>query len=75
MKVGATGAAPIVIENAWVALGNVPLAAVMVPVNGPLTLGVPLIAPLPLRDRPVGRAPAVTVKVLAGEPDAVQVKL
>ena len=69
------GAWEITIENGWVALGAVPLAAWMVPVKVPVTLGVPEITPLVLRLRPVGRLPALTVKVIGAVPDATQVKL
>ena len=37
----------------------------------PLAVGVPVIAPPLLKDRPVGSAPAVTEKVGAGTPVAV----
>ena len=70
-----TGAWVMMIENAWVASGVVPLVAVIVPVKVPAALGVPEMAPPELSVRPVGNAPAVTVKVLAGYPEAVLVKL
>jgi len=69
------GAWVMTIEKGWVAFGAVPLAAWIVPVKVPAALGVPEIAPPEASVSPVGRAPAETVKVLAGDPDAVQVKL
>ena len=58
----------------WVTLPAV-LVAFTVPVNVPVTVGVPEMAPALLKVSPVGSAPADTVKVGAGEPLAVQVKL
>jgi hypothetical protein len=48
--------------------------AVTVRLYAPATVGVPVIAPVtPLRDRPAGNDPAVTVNVGAGEPFDVSV--
>ena len=58
-----------------VATGATPLLAVIVPVNVPVAVGEPVMAPPLLKFRFVGSAPAVTVKVGAGVPLAVQVKL
>jgi hypothetical protein len=55
----------------WVAAGETPLLAVTVPVKTPGAVGVPLIAPAPLKVSPVGNAPLVTLKVDAGDPLAV----
>ena len=44
------------------------LVAVTVKLNTPVTVGVPLIAPLLESDRPVGRAPSVTAKVYTSPP-------
>ena len=58
----------------WVALGVTPLAAVMVMGKLPLAVGVPESTPAVDRVTPVGRGP-ISVKVGAGEPVAVTVKL
>jgi len=65
----------MVIENPWVALGRVLLAAVMVPLKLPVAVGVPEMVPPVLRVRPVGRLPDVTVNVMGAEPEAVQMWL
>ena len=52
-----------------------PLLALKVPVKVPAAVGVPEITPVLLSVRPEGSAPAVTLKLGAGEPDAVQAKL
>lgn len=72
--VGAPGTlAAMVIEKPWVALPKA-LFAVTTPENVPVALGVPLTTPVvPLRARPVGSTPLVTLKVGAGEPEAVYV--
>ena len=73
--VGAPGAvAAMTIEKPWVALPPA-FVAVMTPAKVPTALGVPLIAPPLASVRPVGSAPEVTLKVGAGEPLAVTVKL
>jgi hypothetical protein len=73
--VGAPGAvAAITIEKLCVAVPAT-FVAVMTPLNVPAALGVPLIAPPLASVRPVGSAPEVTLKVGAGEPLAVTVKL
>ena len=69
------GAWVMTIEKSWVALGRVPLDAVMEPLKVPGALGVPEITPPGLSVRPAGRAPEVTVKVMGEVPDAVQVWL
>ena len=52
-----------------------PLLAVTVPVNGPpAVVGVPEMTPAVLRLNPAGNAPAVTAKVGAGVPEAVNEK-
>ena len=71
--VGATGAALITIEKFCVALGKVPLVAVIVPGNVPAVVGVPEMTPLLLIARPVGRP--VAVNPIGVVPVAVQVKL
>ena len=65
-------AGPIVMLNAWVASGALPLVAVTVPVKVPLLTGVPLMTPAELKLNPVGKAPAVTLNV--GEPVDVYAK-
>ena len=73
--VGAPGtAAAMTIEKLCVAVPAV-LVAVMTPANVPVALGEPVIAPPELNVRPVGSAPLVTLKVGAGEPLDVTVKL
>ena len=49
-----------------VAAVPIPLLAVIVPVNTPVAVGVPVIAPPLLMLSPVGKAPAVTENVGAG---------
>jgi hypothetical protein len=71
--VGATGAGLITMLKPWVALGKVPFAAVIVPLNVPTAVGVPEITPAVLIANPVGRP--VAVKVIGAVPVAVQVKL
>ena len=73
--VGGIGAGAIVIEKLCVALGSVPLAAVIVPLKVPVASGVPEITPPAPSIRPPGSAPALTVKVIGVLPDAVQVWL
>ena len=63
------GGAAIVMLNACVASGGVPLLAVTVPVKTPAVVGVPLMTPAALKVKPGGRLPAVTLNV--GEPVAV----
>jgi hypothetical protein len=73
--VGAPGAvAAMTIEKLCVALPPA-FVAVMTPEKVPTALGVPVIAPPLASVRPVGSAPEVTLKVGAGEPLAVTVKL
>jgi hypothetical protein len=56
-----TGGGAITILNACVALGNVPLAAVIVPGNVPGVVGVPEITPALLIVSPAGNPDAVNV--------------
>src|SRR5258706_15814273 len=63
----------IVMLNAWVASGAVPVVAVTAPVKVPPLVGVPLMTPAELKLNPVGKAPAETLNV--GEPVDVYVKL
>lgn len=64
----------LVMEVGWlkeklkvcVALGAVPLLAVIVTGLTPTAVGVPLITPVDDRVRPVGRVPEVTLNVAAG---------
>ncbi len=63
---GATEAGLTVIEKFCVATGLTPLLAVTVPVNTPVPVGVPEIAPEELKLNPVGKLPEVTLKVGAG---------
>ena len=72
---GAMGAGAMAIEKLCVALGRVPLVAVIVPLKVPVAPGVPEIVPPVPKVRPVGRAPALTEKVMGVLPDAVQVWL
>ena len=58
--------APIVMLKFCVALGAVPLEAVVVPLKVPAVVGGPLITPAALKLSPGGKLPAVTLKV--GEP-------
>ena len=51
------GGSAMVMLNAWMALGAVPLLAVTVPAKVPRAVGVPLITPAGLKVRPVGRLP------------------
>lgn len=51
----------IVMEKGWVPFGDTPLLTVVVPVNRPRAVGVPEMTPAVLNDKPVGRAPTVTV--------------
>ena len=61
------GAACTVNKKLCVAFGLNPLVAVVVTGNEPVWVGVPESTPVvPLSVRPVGRVPAVTVKVGAG---------
>ena len=75
VKSGATDAGLMMMEKFCVALGRVPLNAVIVPLNVPAAFGVPKISPSELSVRLAGRAPEVTVKVMGVVPDAVQVWL
>ncbi len=64
----------VMVIDGLTALGAVPLEAVTVKVNGPVTLGVPDSTPVAgLRLKPPGSAPLFTVKVAAGLPLAVKV--
>ena len=73
--VGAPGTvAAITIEKLCVAVPDV-FVAVITPLNVPVALGVPVMVPPLANVRPVGSAPVVTLKVGAGEPLAVTVKL
>ena len=64
--------APMVIAKPCVALGLMPLAALITATNAPNALGIPLIMPVPtLRVSPGGRPPAITEKVGDGAPLAV----
>ena len=72
---GATSAGLMVRLKPCVASGKVPLDAVIVQLNVPVAPGVPEITPLVPKVRPVGKAPALTVKVIGVLPDAVQVWL
>jgi hypothetical protein len=60
----------IVMLKFWVAFPAV-FRALTVPVKVPVAVGVPVIAPPALKLSPVGNAPALTLKVGAGEPIAV----
>ena len=51
------------IEKNWLALGRVPLAAVITPLNVPDSDGVPEIVPLEVIDKPGGRPVALNVIV------------
>ena len=75
VMVGGIGAGAMVIEKLCVALGTVPLAEVIVPLKVPLAPGVPEITPPAPIVRPVGKAPALTEKVIGVLPDAVQLWL
>ena len=76
VMVGAVVAAVMVMVLLWVALGNVPLAACMVKVKVPATVGVPLRTPVVLLSvRPLGSVPVVTVQVMGVVPVAVKVRL
>ena len=76
MMVGAVVAAVMVMVLLWVALGNVPLAACMVKVKVPATVGVPLRTPVELlRVRPLGSVPVVTVQVMGVVPVALKSRL
>jgi hypothetical protein len=65
------GTAAIVIEKACVALGNVPLAAVTVPVYVPGVVGVPERTPADVKVSPGGSVPVVSEKVIGVVPLAV----
>ena len=71
--VGATVPALITMLNAWVAVGNVPLAAVIVPLNVPAVVGVPSMSPALLIATPPGKL--VAVNVIGAVPVAVTVRL
>ena len=76
VMVGAVVAAAMMMVLLWVALGNVPLAACMVKVKVPATVGVPLTMPVvALRVRPVGKAPEVTLQVMGVVPLALKSRL
>ncbi len=68
-----TMAGVMVIEKFWVALGRVPFAAVMVPVNKPAVVGVPEMTPPELSVSGGGKAPDVTENVIGALPVATQV--
>ena len=73
-KIESDGAAPITMVKACVALGSVPLAAVIVPLNVLAVVGVPDITPVVgAIVSPVGRPDAE--KVIGAVPVAVTVKL
>ena len=55
------------------AAGFTPLVAVTVKLDVPAAVGVPVSAPPGASERPAGNVPAVTAKVGAGAPDAVNV--
>ena len=73
VMVGAAVPALITTLNACVALGKVPLAAVIVPLNVPAVVGVPAITPALLMVTPPGNPDAV--KVIGAVPVAVTVRL
>ena len=76
VMVGAMVAAVMVMVLLWVALGNVPLAACMVKVKVPATVGVPLRTPVVLLSvRPLGSVPVVTVQVMGVVPVALKSRL
>ena len=70
--VGPDGAALIVIESTLASL-PVELVAVMVGVDVPAVVGVPVIAPPLDSDRPAGSEPLVTDHVIVASPAAVSV--
>ena len=55
----------------WVASGGMPFVAVMVNVNTPAAVGVPLRDPPALKVTPVGSGPGVENVIAAGKPLAV----
>ena len=55
------GGSAMVMLNAWMALGVLPLLAVTVPGKVPRAVGVPLITPAGLNVKPGGRPVAVNV--------------
>lgn len=63
--------AAMLIEKFCAELGNIPLAAVTVPVYRPDVVGVPDRTPADVRVRPGGSAPLVTEKVMGVAPVAV----
>ena len=69
-------AAAMMMVLLWVAFGNVPLAACIVKLNEPATVGVPLNTPLVLLSvRPLGSVPLATLQVMGVVPVAVKVRL
>lgn len=65
----------IVMLKFCVAAVPIPLFAVITPEKTPDTVGVPVTAPALLKLKPVGNTPVVTLKVGAGKPEAVQLKV
>ena len=65
------GASLIVMLKSCVALGNMPLVAVTVPVKVPRVVGVPERTPADVNVSPVGNEPDVTEKVIGAEPVVV----
>jgi hypothetical protein len=66
----------MVMTKGCVALGATPLLAVSTPLKLPAVVGVPSISPeLALSTSPGGSAPLLMLKVGAGNPLAVSVKL
>jgi len=55
----------MLIEKFWVALGEMPSAAVTVPVKIPPVVGMPEITPAEESERPLGSAPVVTENAVA----------
>ena len=65
------GGVPITMLNDCVPIGAKPFEAVTVPVYVPAGDGVPDNTPAELKDRPVGKVPAVSAKVIVAVPVAV----
>jgi hypothetical protein len=73
-KLMVCAACAMTMVKAWVAAGAIPLDAISVPENVPTVVGGPPRTPLaPSSERSGGRLP-LTLKVGAGNPDAVTVK-
>jgi hypothetical protein len=64
----------MVMLNSAVSSGETPLAALIVKLNVPATVGVPEIK-LPLKDNPSGKLPESTVHMMGVSPVAVRVWL